>query len=175
MQHSVWVTVHEVPNRPLCTMEGSPGTRDKPLHARHKHSSLIAQMCELLTLKDHVVFVVHSARQGGQVCSTTSGAGAGFPWGWRVAVAAELDVQLVTAQPEPSKLPDLLMQCVIEPKVCRHLVRLCRLEVCRICEELPANPRRQLRAAHLVMHTVVVVTVCSGTHPSAHQTSPCSL
>ena len=112
---------------------------------------MITQGSKAFAVENHVVLVINSARQGGQVGGTAPGAGAIGPVCERSVMACELYLQLVTAQPEPSQLSDVLVQLLVEPQVCRHLVGLCGLEVCRICEKLPANPGRQLCAAHQVM------------------------
>ena len=60
----MWVAVHELPDRTLCAKKSSPGACDEPRHAGHENSSLIAQVCERLALKDHVVLIINSACQG---------------------------------------------------------------------------------------------------------------
>ena len=60
-----------------------------------------------LALKQHVMLIINRAGQGGNVCSAASGASAGSPS--KALVAAKLDAQLVTAQPKPGQLPDLLV------------------------------------------------------------------
>ena len=88
----------------------------------HRGDWKVAQGSKPLTIKDHVVLIINSACQGSKVCSTTAGARAVRPTCKRPTVAGELNLQLMATEPEPGQLPDLFVQLLVKPHVCRHLI-----------------------------------------------------